>query len=226
MPYAEGDSYKWDIFDVTKVWPHGDYPLIPVGKLVLNRNPTNYFQETEQAGFNPAAMVEGIEASNDKMLQARLFSYQDTQRHRIGPNFTQIPINCPYAARVATLNRDGPMRYDGNHGAEPAYEPTSIEGGPKEAPNAKLQEYPINGIVGRHKFKHPNDDFEQPGTLYRKVMNDEEKGDLVNNLVSHMKMATKKEILEKQCEIFYRCDPEYGSRVAQGLGLTIHGSKL
>lgn len=226
MTFEEGENYQWDILDVTKVWPHADAPLIPIGKLVVNKNPTNYFQETEQAGFNPAALVEGIEPSNDKMLQARLFSYADTQRHRIGPNFMQIPINCPYAARVSTLNRDGPMRYDGNHSNEPAYEPNSIEGTPKEAPNAKFSEFKISGNAGRFKFKHPNNDFEQPGTLYRKVMSDDEKADLVSNLTSHLKMASKKDVLERQCDIFYKCDPEYGSRIAQGLGVTIHESKL
>ena len=101
---------------MTKVVPHGDYPLLPLGKLVLNRNVANFFAETEQAAFSPGNLVPGIEPSLDKMLQGRLFSYPDTHRHRLGPNFTQIPINCPYRARVYNTHRDGPMRVDDNGG--------------------------------------------------------------------------------------------------------------
>ena len=116
IPERDGFSYNWNIFDVTKVVPHGDYPLLPLGKLVLNRNVTNFFAETEQAAFSPGNLVPGIEPSLDKMLQGRLFSYPDTHRHRLGPNFTQIPINCPYRARVYNTHRDGPMRVDDNGG--------------------------------------------------------------------------------------------------------------
>jgi catalase len=101
MPEKDGENYKWDIYDITKVWPHSDYPLIPIGQMVLNKNPTNYFAEVEQAAFAPTHMVPGIEPSNDKMLQGRLFSYPDTHRHRLGPNYDQIPINCPYRTTVA-----------------------------------------------------------------------------------------------------------------------------
>jgi catalase len=101
IPEKEGEAYKYDIFDVTKVVSQADYPLIPIGKLTLNQNPQNYFAEVEQAAFAPTNMVPGIEPSNDKMLQGRLFSYPDTQRHRLGSNFDHIPINCPYRARVA-----------------------------------------------------------------------------------------------------------------------------
>jgi len=101
MPEAEGEGYKYDIYDVTKVWPHGDYPLIKIGKMVLNKNPDNYFAETEYAAFSPSHLVPGIEPTNDKMLQGRLFSYPDTHRHRLGANYDQLPINCPYRARVA-----------------------------------------------------------------------------------------------------------------------------
>jgi catalase len=112
----DGFKYKWNIFDVTKVVPHGDYPLIPVGTLVLNKNVTNYFQETEQSAFTPANLVPGMQPSMDKMLQGRLFSYADTHRHRLGGNYEQIPINCPYRAKVHNGHRDGFMRVDGNGG--------------------------------------------------------------------------------------------------------------
>jgi catalase len=116
IPEMDGFKYKWNIFDVTKVVPHGDYPLIPVGTLVLNKNVTNYFQETEQSAFTPANLVPGMQPSMDKMLQGRLFSYADTHRHRLGGNYEQIPINCPFRSKVSNGLRDGPMRIDGNGG--------------------------------------------------------------------------------------------------------------
>lgn len=116
IPEKDGFNYKWNIFDVTKVVPQGDYPLIPVGKLVLNRNPENYFAETEQSAFSPGHLVPGMEPSIDKMLQGRLFSYPDTHRHRLGANYEQIPINCPYRATVVNGQRDGPMRVNKNGG--------------------------------------------------------------------------------------------------------------
>ena len=116
IPEREAFSYKWNIFDVTKIVPQGDYPLIPVGTLVLNRNAENYFAEVEQAAFSPGHLVPGMEPSPDKMLQGRLFSYPDTHRHRLGANYEQIPVNCPYRAKVHNGIRDGPMRVDGNQG--------------------------------------------------------------------------------------------------------------
>ena len=116
IPEKDAFSYKWNIFDVTKVVPHGDYPLIPVGTLVLNRWPDNYFAETEQSAFSPGHLVPGMEPSVDKMLQGRLFSYPDTHRHRLGASYEQIPINCPYRAKIKNGIRDGPMRVDGNAG--------------------------------------------------------------------------------------------------------------
>ena len=127
-PY-EASSCPFDPFDVTKVWPHSAYPLIEVGRMILNRNPENYFAEVEQVAFAPAHMVPGIEPSPDKMLQGRLFSYADTHRHRLGVNYQSIPVNCPYATRVATYQRDGNMRVDGNGKGKPNYFPNSF-GGP------------------------------------------------------------------------------------------------
>ena len=105
IPEAEGEKYKWDIYDVTKVWPHTDVPLLEVGRVVLNQPPKNYFAEVEQVAFNPANLVPGIEPSNDRLLQGRLFLYQDTQLHRLGPNYEQIPVNCPFA--VNNYQQDG-----------------------------------------------------------------------------------------------------------------------
>ena len=125
MPEADAANYKWNVFDVTKVWPHSDYPRQTIGRMVLNRNPENYHAEVEQSAFAPAHTVPGIEPSFDKMLQGRLFSYNDTHRHRLGPNHNQIPINCPYRTRIHNGERDGPMVCDGNQGSKPNYEPNS-----------------------------------------------------------------------------------------------------
>nr|AZL94531.1 catalase [Nephromyces sp. MMRI] len=133
MPEEDAASYRFNVYDVTKVWPHKDYPLIPVGKVVLNRNPENYFAEVEQAAFAPAHLVPGIEPSEDKMLQGRLFSYADTHRHRLGGNYDQIPVNrAKNANRMDYYNRDGFMSVMGNYGGMPNYEPNSISGTPKQ----------------------------------------------------------------------------------------------
>ena len=226
MPAAQGESYKWDIYDVTKVWPRSDYPLIEVGRMVLNRNPSNYFAETEQVAFCPANMVPGIEPSNDKILQGRIFSYTDTHRHRLGPNFMKIPINCPYMARVANYQRDGPMAVDGNGGSETHYEPNSVAGTPKELASAAQKPFAVSGDAGRYRYTHPGNDFEQPGVMFRKVFDDENKVDVVSNIVGHLQGVTRKEIQERQVFNLYRSDPEYGTKVAQGVGVAVHGAKL
>jgi catalase len=224
MPEADAANYKWNIFDVTKVWPHGDYPLIPVGKLVLNRNPQNYFAETEQAAFSPGHMVPGIEPTNDRMLQGRLFSYPDTHRHRLGANYDQIPINCPFKARVSNNQRDGPMCVNGNKGAALNYEPNSF-GGPVENKAFALSSFRVSGLVQRYRPAHPNCDFAQPGQLFRKVMNPQDRTNLIGNIVGHLKNANR-DIQERQVKIFTKADGEYGARVAQGLGFPAVPSRL
>lgn len=159
IPEKAGEAYKYDIFDITKVVPHSDYPLIPVGKLVLNKNPDNYFAETEQVAFAPTHLVPGIEPSVDKMLQGRLFSYPDTHRHRLGANYDQIPINCPYRARVAHYQRDGPATVNGNFGSAPIYEPNTL-GGPVEDPTKKQAPFVVTGEAGRYFHEHPNTNYE------------------------------------------------------------------
>lgn len=127
MPEKDAKDYRYDVFDITKIWPHSDYPLQMVGNLTLNRNPTNYHAEVEQSAFSPSHLVPGIEPSADKMLQGRLFSYPDTHRHRLGKNYDQIPINCPYRARVQSYTRDG-ICVNGNNGGDVNYEPNSVNG--------------------------------------------------------------------------------------------------
>ncbi|CAD8092429.1 unnamed protein product [Paramecium sonneborni] len=223
MPEQDGFKYKWNIFDVTKVWPHSDYPCLNFGKMVLNRNPENYFQEVEQSAFSPGHLVPGIEPSLDKMLQGRLFSYPDTHRHRLGTNYTQLPVNCPYRARVINQQRDGPQSYN-NQGNRPNYEPNSFQ--PlKMIPETKTSQYRVTGLIGRYKPSHPNDDFAQPGVLYRKVMNDFERQWLITNIVGHLKNANRV-IQERQVKVFTKCDPEYGERIAQGLGFPSNKARL
>ena len=131
MPFADAADYRFNPFDLTKVWPHSDYPAINIGRITLDRNPENYFAEIEQAAFEPANMVPGIGASPDKMLQGRLFSYPDTHRHRIGTNYLQLPVNQPKAAGVHSYNKDGAMRY--LNPGDPVYAPNSY-GGPVADP--------------------------------------------------------------------------------------------
>lgn len=132
MPPEEAKTYRWNIFDITKVWPHADYPLIEIGRMTLNRNPQNYFAEVEQSAFCPGNFVPGIAASPDKMLQARLMSYHDAHLYRLGPNYQLLSVNAPKAARASNYQRDGHMRLDDNGGSGPNYWPNSM-GGPASA---------------------------------------------------------------------------------------------
>merc|ERR1712076_253722 len=128
MTFEEAEKWEFNPFDLTKVWPHGEFPLRQVGKLTFNRNPKNYFAEVEQLAFSPAHLVPGIEASPDKMLQGRLFSYSDTHRHRLGANYQQIPVNCPFNTRARNYQRDGPLTVDSNQEGAPNYFPNSFSG--------------------------------------------------------------------------------------------------
>jgi len=219
MTPEQAQDYRFDIFDITKVWPHGDFPLIEVGKMVLNRNPENYFSEVEQAAFSPGNFVPGIAASPDKMLQARIHSYNDAHLYRLGPNYQLLPINAPKAAAMNNYQRDGHMRLDANGGGGPNYYPNSM-GGPEPEPGTGEPPFEVSGMAGRHEYTHPNDDFVQAGDLYRKVMTDVDRDHLIDNIVSHLGGAQKR-IQLRQTAIFYKADPEYGRRVAEGLGLDI-----
>ena len=212
-------NYRFDPFDVTKVWPHADFPPQNVGRLVLNRNPENYFAEVEQAAFSPGNLVPGIGPSPDKMLQGRLFSYHDTQRHRLGPNYHLLPINAPKAARMNSYQRDGAMRFDNNGGGGPNYWPNSF-GGPDPQPEMAAPPLDISGMAARHAYKLGDVDFVQAGALYRKVMTDEDRAHLVGNIVGHLKNAQKR-IQLRQTALFYKADAEYGEGVAKGLGLNV-----
>ncbi len=212
-------DFRWDIFDITKVWPHGEVPPIKIGKLVLNRNPVNYFAEVEQAAFCPGNVVPGIAISPDKMLQARVFSYHDTHIHRLGPNYHLIPVNAAKNAPETSYQRDGFMRVDLNGGGGPNYWPNSF-GGPVPDPTAGEPSFGISGQAARYPFGHPNDDFVQAGNIYRNVMTEQDRKNLIGNIVDHLGKAQKR-IQTRQTALFFKADADYGRRVAEGLKLDI-----
>jgi len=217
MPEAEAEKYRWNPFDLTKVWPHADYPLIEVGVMELNRNPENYFAEVEQSAFSPANVVPGISFSPCKMLQARIFAYADAHRYRLGANFERLPINRPRAAEVNNYQRDGTMRFDDNQGASVNYEPNSF-GGPQADPAFKEPPLKISGDADWYDQKRGvDDDYVQPGNLYRLMPPDEQKR-LVENIAGSLKKVSK-EIQEKMVAHFKKADPAYGEGIAKGLGL-------
>ncbi|MGH8672039.1 MAG: catalase, partial [Burkholderiales bacterium] len=216
MPEAAADAYHVNPFDLTKVWPHKDYPLIEVGEMVLDRNPANYFAEVEQAAFEPANVAPGMGYSPDKMLQARLFSYPDAHRYRIGTNYAELPVNRPHACPVHSYHRDGAMRFDDNGGSSPNYEPNSYGGAVEDA---RFREPPlkISGDAGRYDHRQGNDDYTQAGNLFR-LMPADAKARLIDNIVVSMS-SVPKAIQMRQIGHFYRADPAYGSGVAHGLGI-------
>jgi catalase len=217
MPFEEAADYRFNPFDLTKVWPHGDYPGITIGRLVLDRNPENYFAEVEQAAFEPANMVPGIGPSPDKMLLGRLFSYPDTHRHRIGTNYTQLPINSPKSP-VHTYNKDGAMRYHHN-GGRPVYAPNS-HGGPVADPSlGEAAWFQEGGEIVRSAYtlRRDDDDFGQPGALYRDVMSDIDRGHLVENIVGHLSDGVADETVERALQYWASVDSDLGARVRAGL---------
>lgn len=210
-------KYRYDSFDITKVWPHADAPLQPIGVMVLNRNPKNYFAEIEQAAFSPGNFVPGIGPSPDKMLQGRLFSYHDTHRHRLGGNYHLLTVNAPKAAPTNNYQRDGSMRIDDNGGDAPNYWPNSFAG-PAPEPEFISPPIDISGMAARHSYTLTDEDFVQAGELYRKVMTDIDRDHLIGNIVVHLGKAQKR-IQLRQTALFYKADQDYGRRVAKGLGL-------
>ncbi len=210
----QADKYRYDIFDVTKTVSQKDFPLIPVGRFVLNRNPQNFFTDIEQAAFSPGSFVPGIAASPDKLLQVRLFSYPDTHRHRLGTNFHQLPVNQPKAG-VHNYQRDGQMNL--GQDSTPYYYPNSFNG-PRPDMKFTPPEIDIQGMATRHEYPSNDIDFEPAGILYAQVMSEYDRTNLINNIVGHLKNAQKR-IQLRQTALFYKAHPEYGARVAGGLGL-------
>jgi len=213
MTFDQAETYRYNPFDLTKVWPHSDFPLIPVGRVVLDRNPENYFAEVEQIAFSPANMVPGIEPSPDKMLQGRLFSYTDTHRHRLGPNYAQIPVNCPFA-KPRTYTRDGFMSQDRHQGGAPNYFPNSFNG-PHEDPAAVAPVFTLSGDVQRVDTSD-EDNFSQVNSFWTNVLNPEERKRLVANIAGHLKNASKF-IQERAANNFAQVNPEFGQMLREGL---------
>lgn len=221
MPEKAAETYHINPFDLTKVWPHKDYPPMDVAILELNRNPENYFAEVEQAAFEPANTPRGMGVSPDKMLQGRLLSYPDTHRYRIGANYAQLPVNrprCPFN----NYNRDGHMRFDGNFGGQVNYQPNSFDG-PIDDKQYLEPPLKISGDADRYDHRKNNDDYSQAGNLYR-LMNADQKNQLIDNLVRAMKPVPKA-IQLRQVNHFYKADPDYGTRVAKGLEISIEEAK-
>jgi len=216
MPEVEAEKTPYNPFDLTKVWPHGDYPLMEVGLMELNRNPQNYFAEVEQSAFSPANVVPGISHSPDKMLQFRIVSYADAHRYRLGVNYESIPVNRP-RCDVATYHRDGPMRCDDNGGGSVNYEPNS-RGGPAE--DARFKEPPlrISGDADRYDHRQWNDDYTQAGNLYRLLPEDQRKR--LHRAIAKAMPGVPKEIIERQLAHFEKADPAY----AQGVRRALSGS--
>lgn len=216
MPVDEAPQYRYDPFDVTKVWSHKDYPLIEVGKLVLNRNPQNYFAEVEQAAFSPASFVPGIEASPDKMLQGRLFAYADAHRYRVGTNHQLLPINRPIV-ETNNYQRNGYMRFDDNGGSAPNYEPNSYADAPKETPENKITPFEVSGFADSVAYDS-DDHYSQPRALFRDVLNDEERERLMQNFADHLSGVTREGIVERQLKLFEKVDPELAAGVEKRIG--------
>src|SRR3569623_2020427 len=215
MAERDADSYGINPFDLTKVWPHADYPLIDVGVLELNRNPVNHFAEGEQAACSPGNLPPGFGASPDKMLQARLQAYPDAHRYRIGINHVALDVNKPRCP-VHHYHRDGHTRFDGNGGASPDYQPNSF-GGP--ADDASYREPPlrISGDGDRYDHRAGNDDYTQAGNLFR-LMGAAAQARLIANIASAMQ-AVPRFIQERQIVHFTKADPAYGVGVAKALGI-------
>ncbi|MEI8135231.1 MAG: catalase [bacterium] len=225
MTDEQAKSFKWNPFDLTKIWPQGEFPLIDVGTMELNEVPDNYFAQVEQAAFAPAHVVDGIGYSPDKMLQGRLLSYPDAHRYRLGANYEQIPVNkCPFI--VANYERDGHMRVDGNGGDKPNYYPNSFDDiyidqrykePPMQLDSMIADWYDRNG-------EGENDHYTQPGNLFRSVMDASQEKNTIHNIVGAMSGIAgpkRAEIINRQLCHWFRADLELGSGVAAGLGVNV-----
>jgi len=223
MTDQQAKEHRWNPFDLTKVWPHADFPLIEVGEFELNQNPENYFAEVEQAAFAPSSLVPGIEPSPDKMLQSRLMSYQDTHLYRLGVNYHQIPVNqprCPYA----NYQRDGHMSM-GKAGSGPNYHPNT-RGGPEADP--QYHECPMDlgedVVADRYDSRQDHDDFTQAGDLWR-LMPEDEKERTADAIAGGLSQA-RESVQQLQLCHFFRADPDYGQRVAKRLNIEVPESAM
>ncbi|HEX7760493.1 MAG TPA: catalase [Caulobacteraceae bacterium] len=216
MTEAEAETRPYNPFDLTKVWPHADFPLIEVGVLELNRNPDNYFAEVEQSSFSPSNIVPGIGFSPDKVLQARIFAYTDAHRYRIGTHYEALPVNRPKCP-VHHQHADGAMRFDAPPRTEAWYEPNSF-GGPVEDKTRAEPPLPLAGAADRYDHRDGNDDYSQPGALFR-LMSPDQQRQLFENIAAAMQ-GVPEAIQRRQIAHFDKADPTYGAGVEAALGLS------
>ena len=221
MPFDEAKTYRFNPFDLTKVWPHSDYPPIEVGRMTLDRNPTDNHTEIEQAAFEVNNLVPGIGPSPDKMLLARIFSYADAHRARLGVNYKQIPVNAPKVP-VHSYSKDGSMRTQ--NVSDPVYAPNS-KGGPKadaaRYPQVEVWEASGEFVHAAYTKRKDDDDFGQAGTLVRKVMDNAQRDRLVSNVVGHLE-GVSEPVLARAIEYWRNIDRAVGDRIANG----VHGKRM
>ncbi|KAI6198317.1 Catalase [Aphelenchoides fujianensis] len=208
MTEDQAQKHRWNPFDLTKVWPHADFPLLPVGRITLNKNPTNYFAEVEQVAFCPMHIVPGVDFSPDKMLLGRIFSYRDTAFHRVGTNHMQLPINCPLRSEVNNIQRDGYMCLH-SQGDTPAHHPNSFNG-PKPAGDPECP-FAVNAIVDR--YESPDEDnYTQPRLFWEKNLDADHKQRFVENVANGLCMAALP-IQERVIQVFSNVHPDIGKGI-------------
>ncbi|KDQ52902.1 hypothetical protein JAAARDRAFT_138017 [Jaapia argillacea MUCL 33604] len=216
MTPEQAESFRYSVLDLTKIWPHKEFPMRPFGKFVLNENPSNYFAEVEQAAFSPSHMVPGVEPSADPVLQSRFFSYPDTHRHRLGTNYQQLPVNAPIVP-IANFQRDGPMAFN-NQASRPNYQ-SSISPLKYRAKTYNTSNHELwIGNSYTYLSEITELDFEQPRALYQKVMNDTDRAHLVHNIAVHLVGAKSAEVKARQLSVFAAVDQSFSDAVAKAIG--------
>jgi len=215
MSEEEAKKCSFNPFDLTKVWPHGDYPMIKVGTMTLNENPKNYFQQVEQASFSPSNIVPGISYSPDKMLQARIFSYPDAQRYRVGTHYEMLPVNRPIV-EVNTYNLDGSMNFDIKEPTKAFYEPNSFDGRVEDKSYLE-PDLAVGDIAKRYDHRVGNDDFSQPRALFL-LMSNSQKEQLFSNIKDAM-AGVPRDIVDRQIALFEKVHPDYAAGVKKALGI-------
>ncbi|OKP12665.1 Catalase [Penicillium subrubescens] len=225
MDPSEAETYRWNIFDMTKVWPHSDFPLRKIGQLTLNRNPGNYFADIEQAAFSPSTMVPGFAASADPILQARLFAYPDAARYRLGVNYQQLPTNAAKVPVYCPFQRDGKMRFDDNYGGDPNYvnstlKPTKfypeVKGVKPQAVSLHTEHEKWVGEVVTYTSHITDDDFVQPAALWKVIGRESGHQDrLIANIVSSLKGVKSAGLRNEVYALFSRVDKDLGSKLKE-----------
>ena len=216
MPYEDAKTYRFNPFDLTKVWPHSDYPLIKVGTMTLNRNPENFFAQIEQAAFEPSAIVPGIGFSPDKMLLGRVFAYSDTHRYRIGAELPAAAGQPAHASRCNTYTQDGAMAYE-HRGDDPVYAPNSFGRGYADEVGEAEESWETDGAMVRQAYtlRADDDDFGQAGTLVRDVWTDEIREAFVNTVAGHLLAGVEGDVLERAFQYWQNVDADTGKRIEE-----------